>query len=92
MVAVGTAVAAMTAVSSQILVAVGPRGGSAWPGAWRWPWGPSRSLPGAAADVRVGLGFLAGEVTALVLVTAFAVLRGPTGSGARRVAGDGGPR
>ena len=82
LVAVGTAVAAMTAVSSQILVAVGRTWhvGLAWTLALAVA-ALAFAAPVAAADVRIGLAFLAGEITALVLVTASPSARAPTGSG-----------
>jgi O-antigen/teichoic acid export membrane protein len=94
LVAVGTAVAAMTAVSSQILVAVG----RTWHVGLAWTLALAVAAlafvaPVAAADVRVGLAFLAGEITALVLVTAFAVGSGTDRFRRRRpVAGEGGRR
>jgi O-antigen/teichoic acid export membrane protein len=74
LVAAGTVVAALTAVSSQILVATG----RTWHVGLSWTIALAVAalvfVPRlASADVRVGLAFLAGEVTALVLVTAFAV-------------------
>jgi hypothetical protein len=84
----------MTAVSSQILVAVGRTWhvGLAWTLALAVA-ALAFAAPVAAADVRVGLAFLAGEITALVLVTAFAVGSGNDRFRRRRpVADEGGLR
>ena len=82
LIATGTALAALTAVSSQILVAVG----ATWHVGLSWTVALSVAAlvflaPVAPADVRVGLAFLAGEVTAILLVTVFGLLSvtGPPG-------------
>jgi O-antigen/teichoic acid export membrane protein len=76
LVAAGTALAAMTTLSSQILIALG----STWDVALAWTVALALATVvflsglGGEPDVRVGLAFLAGECTALVLVTLFARL------------------
>lgn len=79
LVATGTALAAVTLFASQILVAEGRAGRicAAW-GLALVVAAVALRLPGAA-DMRVGLSFLAGEITAFVLVTAFAA-RSTSGS------------
>ena len=73
LVAAGTALAAMTALSSQVLIALG----STWAVAVAWTIALAVAAmvfvvgPGVAPDVRVGVAFLAGESTALALVTLF---------------------
>ena len=69
----GTALAATTALSAQVLVAVG----ATWRVALAWTVALAVAalalVPAGPADVRVGLAFLAGEVTALVVMTVLAV-------------------
>ena len=73
LVAAGTALAAMTALSSQVLIALG----STWAVAVAWTLALGVAAvvfvvaPVGAPDVRVGVAFLAGESTALALVTLF---------------------
>lgn len=72
LVAAGSALAAMTALSSQVLIALG----STWAVATAWTLALVVAAvvfvvgPGLAPDLRVGVAFLAGESTALALVTA----------------------